>query len=180
MAIPKHGIVVQDNNTWKVHLGHSITSKKQVVLLLPSDIVDLETLIESGHLIEGWHNSKAVLQTIKNRKTFTYITQRVTFTHSRDPKTLTDDNIQTKTDKLKQPEIIAFSRKVLAKNLSSLHEPKLHEHHKLNPSDKEIWDKSYLEEYMGLHEQTKTWDYINEDEYKTLRPNHGHLTSQNR
>ena len=174
MAIPKHGIVVQENDTWKVHLGHSLTSKsknkKQVILPLPSDIVELETLMESGHLIEGWHNSKSVLQTIENRKTFTYVARRVTFTHSTDPAELSNDNIQSQLDKLEQPEIIAFSRKVSAKNLSSPLEPKLHEHHKLNPTDKEIWDKSYLEEYMGLHEQTKTWDYITEEQYQALRP----------
>ena len=87
---------------------------------------------------------------------------------STDPETLTDDNIQTEIDKLEQLEIIAFSCKVSANGLSSLHKPKLHKDYKLNPTDKEIWDKSYLEEYMGLHENTKTWDYITEDEYKTL------------
>ena len=174
MGIPKHGIVVQGNDKWNVFLGHSVTSKskskKQVILPLPSNIASLEALIESGHLVEGWHNSKAVLQTIKNRKTFTYVACQVTFTRSTDPEALNNENIQTEINKLKQPEILAFSCKVSAKGLSSLHDSKLHEHYKLNPTDKEIWDKSYLEEYMGQHAETKTLDYITEEEYKALRP----------
>ena len=89
---------------------------------------------------------------------------------STDPEHLTDDSIRNKLDKLKQPDIIGFSRKVSATGLSSLYEPKLHEHSKLNKQDKEIWDKSYLEEYMGLHDETQTWDYITEEEYQALRP----------
>ena len=90
--------------------------------------------------------------------------------NSSDPAHLTDDSVQAKLDKPEPPKIIGFSRKVSAKGLSSPQEPKLHEHAKLNPNDKEIWDKSYLEEYMGLHEDTETWEYITEDEYQALRP----------
>ena len=70
---------------------------------------------------------------------------------------------------LKKPS----SRKVSAAALSSNLEPKLHEHHLLPPADKEIWDKSYTEEYLGLHEETQTWEYISEEEYKTLPPTIG-------
>ena len=90
--------------------------------------------------------------------------------HTTDPQQLTNESIRLKLDKSTEPEIIGFSRKVSASGLSSLYEPKLHEHSKLPPQDKEIWDKSYLEEYMGLHEVTETWEYITENEYKALRP----------
>ena len=42
-----------------------------------------------------------------------------------------------------------------------------HNHSKMTPNDKEIWDKSYMIEYSGLHEKTQTWTYISEQEYKT-------------
>ena len=86
------------------------------------------------------------------------IAHHVTFTQSSDPAHLTDKSSCSKIDKIKEPEIIGFSCKVSAKGLNSFCEPKLHKHSKLNPNNKEIWDKSYLEEYMGLHEETQTWD----------------------
>ena len=89
---------------------------------------------------------------------------------SSDPAHLTADSVQVKLDNLEPPDIISFSCKVSTKGLSSPYEHKLHEHAKLNPHDKEICDKSYLEEYMGLHEDTETWEYITEDEYQSLRP----------
>ena len=174
MAIPKHGIIVKDNDSWNVHLGHTLNSKsktkKPVIIPLPTEPLELQSLLDSGHLIEGWRNSKSMLKEIKNRKTFNFIARRVTFMNSSDPAHLTNDSIQAKIDKIETPEIIGFSRKVSAKGLSSPYEPKLHEHCKLSPSDKEIWDKSYLEEYMGLHEETETWQYITEAEYQALRP----------
>ena len=57
-----------------------------------------------------------------------------------------------------------------ASGLESHVEPKLHEHHKLSPIDKTIWDKAYLEEDLGLHVDTQTWEYITEDQYQLLRP----------
>ena len=73
--------------------------------------------------------------------------------------TAPDESIATHIKKIATKDYIAFSRKVSATNLSSLYEPKLHEHHKLPRLDKEIWDASYLEEYMGLHKDTNTWEY---------------------
>ena len=96
--------------------------------------------------------------------------------HTTDPTQLTNESIRNKVDHTSDPDLnsvpdlIGFSRKVSATGLSSLHEPKLHEHCKLPPQDKEIWDQSDFEEYMGLHEETQTWEYISKDEYKALRP----------
>ena len=60
---------------------------------------------------------------------------------------------------------------------SKLHEkkapPSLSKHNKLSINDKLIWDQAYIEEYYGLHTQSKTWEYISEVEYKTLRPTVG-------
>ena len=40
-------------------------------------------------------------------------------------------------------------------------------------NDKSIWDMSYEEEYYCLHNYTKTWTYILEEEYQKLDPNVG-------
>ena len=51
--------------------------------------------------------------------------------------------------------------------------PSLSKHNKLLINDKLIWDQAYIEEYYGLYTQSKTWEYISEAEYKTLRPTIG-------
>ena len=40
----------------------------------------------------------------------------------------------------------------------------------MSKSDKNIWDKLYLEEYLGLHETTQIRECISEEEYQALRP----------
>ena len=54
------------------------------------------------------------------------------------------------------------------KKLINLTEPILNQHHKLLPSDKRIWDKSYEEEYQGLV-KLDTWELISESDYNLLR-----------
>ena len=90
--------------------------------------------------------------------------------HTTNPSLLTNDQVSAQFEETSEQDVIGFSRKVSASILSSLYEPKLHEHHKLPPDDKDIWDKSYFEEYMGLHEETNTWEYITEEQYHTLQP----------
>ena len=174
MSEPKHGILVLNGTTYNFHQGHSLTSKsktkKKPIITLPTEIPDIERLVETSHLCKGWQNSKTVLTQINNAKTFNFVARRVTFMNSSDPSALTGDSIRDKLDKIQQPEIIGYTNKVSAANLSSTYEPKLHEHHKLNENDKEIWDRSYLEEYMGLHDETGTWEYITEEQYQSLKP----------
>ena len=176
MSQPKHGIIVLVGNEYFFHQGHTLKSKskskskKQIKLPLPTDIVAIEKLIDSKHLSKGWQHSKTVLQNIATAKTFNFVACRVTFMNSSDPKSLTDESICNKLDKIQEPEIIGYANKVSATNLSSVYEPKLHERSKLNQNDKDIWDRSYLEEYMGLHEDTKTWEYITKDQYLSLKP----------
>ena len=175
MSQPKHGIIVRDGPQWLFHQGHSLRTKsknrkKKVVITLPSAITDLEHLMDSKRLVSGWINSKTVLHNIETAKTFNFIARRVTFMKSTNPENLKSESVRNKIKATQSHDLIGFTKKVSAANLSSLYEPKLHEHHKLPTADKEIWDASYLEEYMGLHEDTKTWEYISEKEYQTLRP----------
>ena len=58
-----------------------------------------------------------------------------------------------------------------ASNLTKNKAPSsLSDHHNLPSPDKLTWDRAYLEEYLGLHEDVKAWEYITEDEYQQLRP----------
>ena len=175
MSKPKHGFIRQEGDIWCFHQGHSRQQnsnkrKKPVVIPLPSTINEIEHLIDSKKLASSWINNKTMLQNIESAKTFAFVARRVTFTHSTDPEHLTDEFIQDKINKNETPDIIGFSKKVTATSLSSLYEPKLHEQSTLPPDDKKIWDQSYLEEYMGLHKTSQTWEYISEEEYNAIRP----------
>ena len=175
MTQPKHGIIIKDGDSWLFHQSHTLQSKSKrrkqpTQIPLPTDVHDLEQLLKSKKLAKGWHNSKTIKQQISTAETFQIVARRVAFMHTTNPSLLTNEQVRNRIDNTPEPDIIGFTRKVSAKNLSSLYKPKLHEHHKLPPGDKEIWDKSYFEEYMGLHKETATWEYLTEDEYQTLRP----------
>ena len=110
----------------------------------------------------------------KSLTTKSYIARRVTFCKSVEPQSLTNTNIKRLVSSVTSDEIKDFVRRVSAANLESLHEPKLHQHNRLSSNDEKIWDAAYLEEYLGLHEETQTWQYISEEDYQRLRPVIGH------
>ena len=58
--------------------------------------------------------------------------------------------------------------KVSAKNLTHTNTPTLLQHHKLNQTDKQIWDAAYLAEYQGL-ENIDTWEVIDENQYQQIK-----------
>ena len=97
MPQPKHGILVHNRNGYHFHQGHSLKSKskmkKKIIITLPTDMQDIEHLIDSHHLCKGWQNSKTVINQINNAKTFNFVAQRVTFMKSSDPSSLTDDSM---------------------------------------------------------------------------------------
>jgi hypothetical protein len=98
----------------------------------------------------------------------TTLARRIILTGSASPDHLTDANI---TDHLNNnpAHAIATIFKISAVELQNHNEPSLHEHYKLSPKDKQIWDEAYREEYFGLHDDTKTWEHISEEEYQNLK-----------
>ena len=64
-----------------------------------------------------------------------------------------------------------FARHVSASTLHHQCSPQnLRLYNTLIASDKDIWYQAYFEEYLGLNDTTKTWEYISEKEYQALRP----------
>lgn len=57
---------------------------------------------------------------------------------------------------------------ISAQNLSSTDVPTLIQHHRLNPTDKDIWDSAYGEEYYGLT-SLPIWATITEAEYQRIK-----------
>ena len=175
MKTPKQGLLIHKNDTWFFHTGRTLKSKSvrnnstEKLISLATNIPDLEALIQICHVNKNWLKSKTVTSLQNTVLTGNIIARRVTFMNSSSPHHLSDKAIQAKVNKTPIPDIIGFANRVSAKNLTSLHEPKLHEHSKLSTTDKAIWDQSYLEEYMGLHQDTQTWEYITEAEYQDLK-----------
>eukprot|EP00957_Ditylum_brightwellii_P191926 14609874-Ditylum_brightwellii.AAC.1 len=40
----------------------------------------------------------------------------------------------------------------------------------MSPHDESIWDQLYTKEHFVLNDFTKTWEYISEEEYNSLKP----------
>ena len=175
MSTPKQGIIIQNGSTWSFHAGRTLKSKSirnnatDKLIHLADSLPELETLAHKCYINKNWLKSKTVMSLQATATTGTIIARRVTFMQTSNPAHLSNTAVQEKFMNTPIPDIIGYSNKVSAKNLTSLHEPKLHEHCKLSASDKSIWDQSYFEEYMGLHNDTKTWEYISEKEYQDLR-----------
>ena len=85
---------------------------------------------------------------------------------------ITSDEIRTYIkDNPPHPNITCKRAHVDASNLQSLHPPSsLKQHSNMTENDEGIWDRAYLNEYLGLTEDTNTWEYISEKEYQILRP----------
>ena len=177
MTKPKQGYLFKEGSTWSFLSGRSLKEKSRrnnsTIFKLPDfDSGYAERLFFDKQLINGWQTHKTFLSNFNATKIQNFIARRVSFLNQNDPIFLSDDHMQSVVnDKFQSPTTVSpVCRKVSASNLKSLIEPKLHEHHLLSAQDKEIWDKAYVEEYLGLHEQTETWEYITEEEYQLLRP----------
>lgn len=96
------------------------------------------------------------------------LVRRIVLAGTSSPDHLTDDNTAQQLND-NPAHAIATIYKISASSLQSHLEPKLHEHYKLSPKDREIWDESYREEYFGLHNDTHTWQYISEEEYQNMK-----------
>jgi len=162
MTKPKQGFLLhQPDGEWAFHPGRTQKSKSTrnnptKLIPLPNFLADAASLCANKCLVQGWQNFSTFNRNLEARKTQDFIARRVTYMKSTDPAALTDADIQFSIDSTEPDEIIAHCRRVSATTLQSPTEPKLHEHHKLSPNDKAIWDQSYLEEYLGLHEDTQT------------------------
>ena len=175
MPRPKQGFLVLKDKKWFFHPGRSLKSKSsrnnsKSEISLPDLLTLLPSLLTTKKLAPGWKQLKQFERDRQAALTSHYVARRVTFMQSSDPTNLLDDAVEAALEQFSPPSIIGFSKKVSAAGLHSLIEPKLHHHDTLSANDKTIWDKAYLEEYLGLHRDTETWEYITEDQYQQLRP----------
>lgn len=69
---------------------------------------------------------------------------------------------------------LIVTKKVSAATLHDKTAPTLLNHHKLHPTDKLIWDRSYDDEYDGLV-NIDTWETITEEDYQRSKHMFGKL-----
>lgn len=153
MSKPKQGYLLRDsaNFTWSFHSGRSIKQKSSrnnpnPVIKLADDIFSLEELVHSGAIHKGWVHSKTIIAKQTAKSTARVIARRIAFCKSTEYDLLSDDAIIDSIQQASEPEIIAYSNKVSAKSLSSLHKPKLHQHKNLSPTSgiEVIWRSTWV------------------------------------
>jgi hypothetical protein len=176
MLKPKQGFLIKsEDNSWSFFPGRTLCTKSsrnnyKKNIPLPDFEATAESFLASKNMVQGWQVFKTFNENRSNAASKQFLARRATYFNSSDPATLSNSNTQSAIDASSKVEIIASARRVSAAGLDSLIEPKLHQHKSLSENDKIIWDKSYLEEYLGLHETTNTWEYITDEQYQLLRP----------
>ena len=113
-------------------------SKTDEIIPLPNFSLLVDSMIINKKLAKGWVNLSTMITARQIRATSNLISNLI------------------------------VTRKVSAANLQLLQAPTLLNHHKLHPSDKQIWDASYRDEYEGLH-NIQTWETITEEEYNASK-----------
>eukprot|EP00957_Ditylum_brightwellii_P163951 12482435-Ditylum_brightwellii.AAC.1 len=162
----KRGYLICQDKQWFFRPGNvNTTSNRNKLVPLHDFVSEASQLIESQQLQQHW---LTLAQTHEAQSWYIAQSQmawRVMLSHTIEPAALTDLAIQLHLHN----EHEAFTCKVSAMNLIHRTPPKnLKQHHILDPSDKFTWDQAYDEEYFGLYEETKTWEYLTEKEYQDL------------
>jgi Reverse transcriptase (RNA-dependent DNA polymerase). len=170
MITPKQGYLYKSNtNQWSFIPGRAnLTNNRNRPIPLPNFETAAPSLIQHHILAENWLTTKSFMEKYNLAQANKTLARRIVLTGSPSPDHLTNDNISHHLHD-NPAHAIATIFKISASNLDSQLEPKLHEHYKLSPKDKAIWDDSYREEYFGLHHDTNTWQYITEEEYQNMK-----------
>ena len=167
MLTPKQDFLLKHNDdSWSFHPGCMLKKKSTrnnltgiplpTCILLPHFNDTAESLVNSKHIIQGWQHYKTFNHNLELQKTHKFLARRTIYFKSSDPCNLSDANTKSSIASLSNSNIISSGRRVSAAGLDSLLELKLTDHKSMSKDDKEIWDKLYLEEYLGLHETTHT------------------------
>ena len=170
MKSPKRGFLKQKNEKWIFLAGRSSRTCKSVKI--PSLTTNLTIYIADNKIVQGWCTTAHMKELLRLHQLQEFTVRRMSITNSLDPITLTHSHI-SQLLAVSLPQIYINNKRahVTATNLESPHPPQsLKDHKHLSPNDKAIWDRAYLHEYLGLAEDTNTWEYISEKEYQLLRP----------
>ena len=198
MTKAKQGYILTDNEgEWHFKTCRSRKSKLPVIQL-PNFTSIIDNLIDTKQFCQGWITLRKLTINRQFEDPKLYHARRVWLAKSSNTEDLSDNNISkllneqnlnNDNDNIKHwlTGIVDQSNNNMTSTIpqfkykkvdaSKLHEkrapPSLTKHNTLSINDKLMWDQAFIEEYYGLHTQSKTWEYISEVEYKALRPTVG-------
>ncbi len=154
---------------WHFVPGHKeLINNKNKPIELPDFLPNVTSLFQNKTIMNKWVNFAKFNENYSLGRAQEFAIRRMTFMNSIDQHDISDEAILHQLNET-EPDVLTSLAKVSATNLDSTIPPKsLKQHSKLSANDKDIWDRSYMEEYLGLHNTTHTWDYITEEEYQNL------------
>lgn len=170
MKTPKRGFLKMRNSQWTFSIGRTKRTLKPFhIPLLHKNIT---VLITDNKIVSGWKTSSYMQQLRKKNDVEDIIVRRMTLRNTTSLQCISSINMEKYIkDNPPQQNITCKRAHVNASSLQSLHPPSsLKQHSNMTENDKGIWDRAYLNEYLGLTEDTNTWEYISEKEYQILRP----------
>ena len=170
MKSPKQGFIIKSDNELTFFTGRSTRTMKPYPI--PNLHMNLHIYVADNKIVPGWINTKHMkhLQEINDMQDYTI--RRMTLLNTMNITALSSSRIkQILATSIPQEYINNKRAHVQASSLdSTVPSPSLRHHSKSSQNDKLIWDRAYLHEYLGLSEDTQTWEYITEKEYQVLRP----------
>ena len=117
--------------------------------------------------LQGWIFINNIQKLQELYSAYTQVVCQIIHDNSADTADIYDFSIRH----LLQEDTLPSAKNVSAIDISSTTLPKsLKSYPALPVNDKAIWDMAYEEEYYILHNKTKTWTYISEEEYQQLKP----------
>ena len=143
------------------------TGHKKNALLPLNDFINVApNLIEYKQLLQGWISINKIYWLQEIYAASTQVVRQIILANSADPANILDFFIRH----ILQEDTLASLNHVSAIDLSYETPPKsLKSYHALPVNNKAVWDMEYEEEYYGIHNKTKTWTYISEEEYQQLK-----------
>ena len=158
------------NEQWTFSIGRTKRTLKPFnIPLLHKNIT---VMITDNKIVSGWKTSKYMQQLRERNDVEDIVVRRMTLINTTSPHDISSNAIRHYVrSNPPQPHIKGKRAHVNASNLQSSSPPSsLRQHNNMTENDKIIWDRAYLNEYLGLTEDTNTWEYISEKEYQILRP----------
>ena len=166
------GFLRNNNNQWSFHAGRSLHTARPIAI--PQLNKNLAVYIADNKIVRDWKTKAHIRSLASIHQTEQHVLRRMQLLKTMKIECLNPEYLSKHLQQ--QPlfpskSVIATCRRayVDASDLHILNEPKLLKaHNSMSLNDKSIWDRAYLQEYLGLHEDTETWSYLTEAQYQTL------------
>lgn len=162
MKTPKRGYLQNKNEEWTFQAGRTQRILKS--FKIPALHNNINILIADGKIVSGWKTTKHMSDLRELHDIETAMVRRMSFMNSTHQHDLSVTTIQRYI--AAHPPQTFIKGKRTHVDVSPLTSPtalsSLKDHDTITPNDKSIWDRAYLHEYIGLTDDTHTWEYITE------------------